>query len=64
MNSGQIKDNFYFLTDSEQSTEYRKYFYELTHYPKNGKVKHDDAIDATTMLNEFISNRNTWGWSN
>lgn len=62
MNSGQIKENFYFLADSEQSEEYRKFFYELTHYPKNGKVKHDDAIDSVSMLNEFISKANNWGW--
>jgi len=54
MKSGDIKERFYFLNDDEQSEEYRRYFYELTHYPKNGKVKHDDAADSTTMMVEFI----------
>lgn len=50
MESGTVKECCFFLVDEEQSPEYRKYFYELTHYPKNGKVKHDDAADGTTML--------------
>lgn len=62
MNSGQIKESFYFLVDEEQNEEYKKFFYELTHYPKNGKVKHDDAADATTMLNEFIFGHKKNGW--
>ena len=62
MNSGQIKEHFYFLDDDEQSEEYRKYFHELTHYPKNGNIKHDDAIDSTAMLNEFINSGSSWGW--
>ena len=53
MKSGDIKERFYFLVDEEQHEEYRRYFYELTHYPKNGNVKHDDAADGTTMLAEF-----------
>lgn len=55
MNSGQIKEHFRFLVDDEQSREYKDYFYELTHYPLSGKVKNDDAIDATTGLVETIS---------
>lgn len=62
MNSGQIKEHFYFLVDEEQNDEYKKYYYELTHYPKNGKVKHDDAADGTTMLNEFTFKNDKWGW--
>lgn len=54
MKSGDIKERFYFLVDDEQDEEYKRYFYELTHYPKNGKVKHDDAMDGTTMLAEFV----------
>ena len=54
MKSGDIKERFYFLNDDEQSDEYRNYFYELTHYPKSGKVAHDDAADGTTMLAEFV----------
>jgi predicted phage terminase large subunit-like protein len=56
MGSGDIKENFYFLEDEEQNDEYRNFYYELTHYPKNGKVKHDDAADGITMLKEMINN--------
>lgn len=57
MKSGDVKERFFFLVDSEMNDDYRKYFYELTHYPKNGKVKHDDAADGTTMLAEFLSRK-------
>ncbi len=62
MKSGFVKEHFYFLVDEEQDDEYRKYFYELTHYPKNGKVAHDDAADGTTLLAEFVDTSNGWGW--
>lgn len=55
MSAGQIKEHFHFLVEEEQSEEYRKYFYELTHYPLSGKVGHDDAIDGTTGLNEMLA---------
>lgn len=54
MNSGIVKDNVYFLVDEEQSPEYKKYFYELCHYPRTGKAEHDDAPDGTTMLVENV----------
>lgn len=54
MKSGDVKERFYFLDDEEQHEEYKQYFYELTHYPKNGKIKFDDAADGTTMLAEFV----------
>lgn len=54
MKSGDIKANFYFRTDIEDHPEYKAYLYELTHYAKNGKSKHDDAADGTTMLAEFV----------
>lgn len=54
MASGQVKENFYFLVDEEQSEEYKKFFYELTHYPLSGKIPHDDGIDAITGLNELV----------
>lgn len=54
MESGIIKECCFFLVDDEQSAEYRKYYYELTHYPKNGKVKHDDAADGTAMLSQML----------
>lgn len=59
MESGAVKEHCFFLVDSEQSTEYRKYFYELTHYPKNGKVKHDDAADGTSMLSLMVHSKPT-----
>ena len=59
MKSGDVKENFYFLVDEEQGEEYKKYYYELTHYPKNGKVKHDDAADGTTMMAEFLYSGST-----
>ena len=62
MKAGYIKEHFYFLDEEEQSAEYKKYFHELTHYPKNGKVKHDDAMDGTTMLAEFTDTSTGWGW--
>lgn len=55
MNSGVVKEHFFFLVDEEQSDEYKRYFHELTHYPINGKVKHDDAIDSTTGLATMIA---------
>lgn len=58
MKSGDVKDSFYFLCDEDMSDEYKKFYYELTHYPKNGKVKHDDAADGTTMLAEYIFGQN------
>lgn len=54
MESGIIKECCFFLVDDEQNVEYRKYYYELTHYPKNGKVKHDDAADGTAMLSQML----------
>ena len=57
MKSGDVKQNFYFLLDNEQHDEYKRYLYELTHYPNNGKVKHDDAADATTMMAEMLTSR-------
>jgi len=57
MASGIIKANFYFRSDIDNDKEYQKYIYELTHYPKNGKVKHDDAIDSTAQL-ENATNKN------
>lgn len=57
MSSGIVKNNFYFRKDIENHKEYKRYFYELTHYPVNGKVKHDDAADATAMLENAINKK-------
>lgn len=59
MESGIVKECCFFLMDDEQSNEYKRYFYELTHYPKNGKVKHDDAADGTTMLSQMMRRKGT-----
>jgi len=59
MKSGRIKSNYYFRTDGDDI--YNKFVYDLTHYPKNGKVKHDDAIDSVAMMEDYI-NSNQWGW--
>ncbi len=61
MQSGIIKENFYFRDDDKMSDEYKKYLRELCSYTKNGKVKHDDAPDGTTMLAEYTKATN-WGW--
>jgi len=64
MKSGQIKECFRFRSDIDKHDEYKSYLYQLTHYPKNGKTKHDDAADATTMMAEHaFGNRNKWGWT-
>lgn len=57
MESGIIKECCFFLVDDEQNVEYKKYFHELTHYPKNGKVKHDDAADGTAMLSMMLHSK-------
>jgi len=62
MKSGIVKENFYFRDDNKTSQEYIKFMRELTSYTKNGKVKHDDAPDAITMMAELTENNNTWGW--
>jgi predicted phage terminase large subunit-like protein len=63
MKSGIIKEHFYFRKDIDNHPEYKKYLYELTHYAKNGKSKHDDAIDATTMMAErLFTNKSKWGF--
>jgi len=54
MNSGQIKERFRFRKDVRVGSEYDRYIKEILKYNKNGKAKHDDALDGTTMLNEFI----------
>jgi predicted phage terminase large subunit-like protein len=58
--SGIIKENFYFRDDDKMSDQYKRFMRELTTYTKNGKVKHDDAPDAITMMAEFTKNRGGW----
>lgn len=64
MNSGNVKSNFYFRSDIEKMPMYKKFMSELVRYPINGKVKHDDAADGTTMMAEFTNNNNKWGTIN
>ena len=59
MESGIVKECCFFLVDEEQNAEYKKYFHELTRYPKNGKVKHDDAADGTAMLSMMLHSKPT-----
>ncbi len=58
MKSGYIKENFYFRKDIKLGSEYDKYMKELNKYNKLGKVVHDDAPDATTMLAEMMDKPN------
>jgi len=55
MASGNIKATFKFRKDYRKHKEYNEYMYELTHYPLNGKVKNDDAIDCTSMLSDMTT---------
>lgn len=56
VNSSYIKKHFYFKDAStyRPSDPYGRYMSELTSFVQTGKVKHDDAPDATTQLAEFI----------
>ena len=59
MNSGRIKNDFYFASDS-QSKEYNKFIEQLTRYKKMGKNKHDDAPDSMAGLAEMVNKKNGW----
>ena len=50
MNSGYIKQYFFFRDDYEVGSDYDKFMRQLTSYVKLGKNKHDDAPDATAEL--------------
>ena len=56
VNSSYIKKHFYFKDESQYrpNDPYGRYIKELTTFTQAGKVKHDDAPDATTQLAEFI----------
>jgi predicted phage terminase large subunit-like protein len=54
MNSGYIKDYFYFRDDYEPGSDYDKFMRALTSYVKFGKNKHDDAPDGVTGLAEVM----------
>lgn len=63
MNSGQIKQYFHFRTDVNKSSEYARYIMQLCKYNRSGNNKHDDAPDATTMVNIYLNDQltvNVW----
>jgi predicted phage terminase large subunit-like protein len=57
MQSGYIKEYFFFRNDYEPGSDYDKYMRQLTGYVKMGRNVHDDACDATTGLAETIPHR-------
>ena len=57
MKAGDVKQNFYFRNDDKRSKEYIKFMSELYLYQKTGKVKHDDAPDAITMMAELLNQK-------
>jgi hypothetical protein len=62
MKAGDVKQNFYFRNDSKRSKEYVKFMSELYLYQKTGKVKHDDAPDAITMMAELVTKKDKMIW--
>jgi predicted phage terminase large subunit-like protein len=52
--SGFVKNYFYFRADIEEHLEYQKYFKELTNFTKTSEAKHDDSPDATAGLSLFV----------
>ena len=54
MNSGYIKEYFYFRNDYEPGSDYDKFMRQLTTYIKMGRNIHDDGADCTTMLAEWV----------
>ena len=50
-----IVENFHFLAEEYQSAEYKAYFNQLTAFSTVGKNVHDDAPDATSMLNDLAT---------
>lgn len=55
MNSGVVKEFFYFREDYELGSDYDKFMGFLTSYVRLGKNKHDDAADMITGLAEMVS---------
>ncbi|MGM0409211.1 MAG: phage terminase large subunit [Bacillota bacterium] len=64
MQSGFIKENFYFRKDYEEGSPYDKFMQQFLTYSKAGKNKHDDAPDSLTGLADRVRNKKsriTWG---
>jgi predicted phage terminase large subunit-like protein len=57
MQSGYIKEYFFFRNDYKPGSDYDKYMRQLTGYVKLGRNTHDDAADGTTGLAEMIPYR-------
>lgn len=53
-NIGMIKKYCVFRDDYEDGSDYDKFMKNMTGYLKNGKSKHDDAIDSVTALIEYL----------
>jgi len=53
-NLGFIKEFFVFRDDIEPGSEYEDFIKQMTTYLKNGKSKHDDAIDSVTAMAEYL----------
>lgn len=58
MASANILHNFYFLDKSkyEANSQYGRFMKEVTTYTRLGKVKHDDAPDSLSMLENELRN--------
>lgn len=54
LNSGYVKEYFYFRNDYPSGSDYDKFMRQLTGYVKLGKNKHDEAPDVVTMAGEYI----------
>ncbi len=58
MQSGFIRENFYFKSHYKEGSDYDKFMRNLTSYNKQGKVKHDDAADMLAMASEKVRDTN------
>ena len=54
MQSGYIKEYFYFRTNYNLGSEYDQFMKQLTSWSKSGGNKHDDANDSVTGMAELI----------
>jgi hypothetical protein len=54
MESGFIREHFYFRSDYEEGSDYDKFMRNLVSYNKTGKVNHDDAADMISMMSEKV----------
>jgi hypothetical protein len=54
MQSGFIRQNFYFRKNYKVGSDYDKFMKNLTKYNKLGKVAHDDAPDMVAMMSERV----------